>query len=117
MKKVLVTIKLLKSNEDRISKLWNAKLNTNNEIYSQNKLTELSKNCDGILCSILDKIDERTISKFSNSVKIISNFAVGYGNIGCITQIANGTKIPILHTAEIIDWYTGGPKPKVLENL
>ena len=31
--------------------------------------------------------------------------------------IANGTKIPILHTAEIIDWYTGGPKPKVLENL
>ena len=81
MKKVLVTIKLLKSNEDRISKLWNAKLNTNNEIYSQNKLTELSKNCDGILCSILDKIDERTISKFSNSVKIISNFAVGYGNI------------------------------------
>jgi len=81
MKKVLVTIKLLKSNEDRISKLWNAKLNTNNEIYSQNKLIELSKNCDGILCSILDKIDERTISKFSNSVKIISNFAVGYGNI------------------------------------
>ena len=81
MKKVLVTIKLLKSNEDRISKLWNAKLNTNNEIYSQNKLTELSKNCDGILCSILDKIDEQTISKFSNSVKIISNFAVGYGNI------------------------------------
>ena len=81
MKKVLVTIKLLKSNEDRISKLWNAKLNTNNEIYSQNKLIELSKNCDGILCSILDKIDEQTISKFSNSVKIISNFAVGYGNI------------------------------------
>ena len=49
MKKVLVTAKLLKSNEDRISKLWNAKLNTNNEIYSQNKLIELSKNCDGIL--------------------------------------------------------------------
>tara|TARA_B100000029_G_scaffold280760_1_gene274842 strand:+ start:1419 stop:2726 length:1308 start_codon:yes stop_codon:yes gene_type:complete len=39
------------------------------------------------------------------------------GNIGCITQIANGTKIPILHTVEIIDWYTGGPKPKVLRKL
>ena len=39
------------------------------------------------------------------------------GNIGCITQIANGTKIPILHTVEIIDWYTGGPKPKVLKSL
>ena len=40
---------------------------------------------------------------------------ISTGNIGCITQIANGTKIPILHTVEIIDWYTGGPKPKVLK--
>ena len=39
------------------------------------------------------------------------------GNIGCIMQIAQATKIPILHTAEIIDWYTGGPKPKILKSL
>ena len=39
------------------------------------------------------------------------------GNIGCITQIAQGTKIPILHTVEVIDWYTGGPKPDVLKKL
>ena len=42
---------------------------------------------------------------------------ISTGNIGCITQIAQGTKIPILHTVEIIDWYTGGPKPKVLRHL
>ena len=42
---------------------------------------------------------------------------ISTGNIGCITQIANGTKIPILHTVEIIDWYTGGPKPEVLKKL
>ena len=81
MKKVLITRKLLRSNEERISKLWNAKLNLNDEIYSQNKLIELSKDCDGILSSIVDKIDESTINKLSNSVKIISNFAVGFGNI------------------------------------
>jgi len=81
MKKVLVTIKLLKSNEERVSKLWDAKLNLNNEIYSKNKLIELSKDCDGILSSILDKIDEKTINKLSDKVKIISNFAVGFGNI------------------------------------
>ena len=40
MKKVLVTTKLLKLNEDRMSKLWNVKLNLNNEVYSQNKLDE-----------------------------------------------------------------------------
>ena len=42
---------------------------------------------------------------------------IATGNIGCITQIANGTKIPILHTVEVIDWYTGGPKPKILRKL
>ena len=43
MKKVLITRKLLRSNEERISKLWDAKLNLNDEVYSQNKLIELSK--------------------------------------------------------------------------
>jgi len=56
MKRILITRKLLRSNEERISKLWDAKLNLNDEIYSQNKLIELSKDCDGILSSILDKI-------------------------------------------------------------
>jgi len=34
-----------------------------------------------------------------------------------ITQIANGTNIPILHTVELLDWYTGGPKPKILQEI
>ncbi len=55
-------------------------------------------------------------NKISNIEKIKPQF-ITTGNIGCITQIANGTKIPILHTAEIIDWYTGGPKPEVLKKL
>ena len=42
MKKVLVTTKLLKLNEDRMSKLWNVKLNLSDEIYSANKLIQLS---------------------------------------------------------------------------
>ena len=81
MKKILVTTKLLKSNEEKISKLWNAKLNLSDEIYSSNKLIELSKDCDGILSSILDKIDDKIINKLSDKVKIISNYAVGFGNI------------------------------------
>jgi len=39
---------------------------------------------------------------------------ISTGNIGCIMQIANGIDIPIVHTVELIDWYTGGPKPKSL---
>ena len=39
---------------------------------------------------------------------------IAAGNIGCMTQIASGTAIPIVHTVELLDWATGGPKPKTL---
>ena len=39
---------------------------------------------------------------------------IATGNIGCMTQIGNGTRIPIVHTAMLLDWATGGPVPSVL---
>ena len=55
-------------------------------------------------------------NKISNIEKIKPEIILT-GNIGCITQMARKTKIPILHTVEVIDWYTGGPKPKILNKL
>ena len=55
-------------------------------------------------------------NKIFNIEKIKPKF-ITTGNIGCITQISNGTKIPILHTVEIIDWCTGGPKPEILKKI
>ena len=55
-------------------------------------------------------------NKIENINKIKPQF-ISTGNIGCIIQIGQETKIPILHTIEIIDWYTGGPKPEILKNL
>ena len=81
MKKVFVARKLLRSNEKRMSEIWDAKLNSEDKVYSQSELIELSRDCDGILCSIVDKFDVETINKLSDKVKIISNFAVGFGNI------------------------------------
>ena len=51
------------------------------------------------------------------NIKKINPQFITTGNIGCITQITKGTKIPILHTVEIMDWYTGGPKPNILKKL
>jgi glycolate oxidase iron-sulfur subunit len=42
---------------------------------------------------------------------------IAAGNVGCITQIATGTETPILHTVELLDWATGGPKPKALDGI
>jgi glycolate oxidase iron-sulfur subunit len=41
--------------------------------------------------------------------------AIATGNIGCITQIASGTNIPILHTVELLDWAYGGERPEKLK--
>ena len=100
MKKVLITTKLLKSNEDRIDKIWNAKLNLKNKIYSSKQLIDLSKDCDAILSSINDKIDEKIINKLSDKVKIISNFAVGYGNIDL--KAARKRNIVVTNTPDVL---------------
>ncbi len=39
---------------------------------------------------------------------------IAAGNIGCMMQIGSGTGIPVVHTVELIDWATGGPKPAKL---
>ena len=42
---------------------------------------------------------------------------IAAGNIGCITQIAGGTDIPILHTVELLNWAHGGTMPQALKSL
>jgi glycolate dehydrogenase iron-sulfur subunit len=39
---------------------------------------------------------------------------VAAGNLGCMTQIASGTGLPVVHTVELLDWATGGPMPAAL---
>ena len=36
---------------------------------------------------------------------------IATGNIGCMVQLQRGTAIPVVHTVELLDWATGGPKP------
>ena len=39
---------------------------------------------------------------------------IAAGNIGCMIQIGSGTEVPIVHTVELLDWATGGPRPPSL---
>ncbi len=39
---------------------------------------------------------------------------IAAGNIGCMMQIGSGTEVPVIHTVELLDWATGGPKPRGL---
>lgn len=40
---------------------------------------------------------------------------ISAGNIGCMMQIGSGIGVPVVHTAELLDWATGGPKPRALD--
>ena len=101
MKKILITRKLLKSNEEKVSKIFKVNLNSKDELYSQQKLIELSQGCDGILSSLTDKIDEKIINKLPDTIKIISNFAVGLGNIDL--KAAKKRGIVVTNTPEVLN--------------
>ena len=100
MKKILVTRKLLQINEERLKNLYDVKLNSNDELYSQKKLIEMSDGCDGVLSALTDKLDEETINKLPSSVKILSNFAVGFGNIDL--EAAKKRNIIVTNTPEVL---------------
>ena len=100
MKKILVTRKLLNSNEERIQKLFKVHLNPNDELYSQDKLVKLSEGCDGILSALTDNLDEKTINRLPKTIKILSNFAVGFGNIDLAA--AKKRNIIVTNTPEVL---------------
>ena len=100
MKKILVTRKLIKDSEEKAIKTFEAKLNSNDELYSQLKVIEMSKGCDGILSSLTEKLDKETINKLPDTIKIISNFAVGFGNIDLEAATKRG--IAVTNTPEVL---------------
>ena len=100
MKKILITRRLLRSCEEKASKIFKANFNDNDELYSQNKVIEMSEGCDGILTSLTDKMDAETINKLPESVKIISNFAVGFGYIDL--EAAKKRKIAVTNTPDVL---------------
>ena len=100
MKKILITRKLIRDSEDKASKTFNPIFNPNDELYSQSKVIQMSQGCDGILSSLTEKLDEETINKLPDSIKIISNFAVGFGNINL--EAAKKRGIVVTNTPEVL---------------
>ena len=56
---------------------------------------------------LADQLGERKAKNLKNTGADI----VSTGNIGCLMQIGNHGSMPVVHTAELLDWVTGGPKP------
>ncbi|MCC6887795.1 MAG: glycolate oxidase subunit GlcF [Hyphomicrobiales bacterium] len=61
-----------------------------------------------------DDIAKRLRTRKVANIEKVEPDVIAAGNIGCITQIAAGTSIPVVHPVELIDWATGGPQPAAL---
>ncbi|WP_417259909.1 glycolate oxidase subunit GlcF [Celeribacter sp.] len=63
---------------------------------------------------ISKNLKERKINAISEKTPDV----VATGNIGCMMQLGDGLNVPVVHTVELLDWATGGPKPpKLFSNL
>jgi glycolate oxidase iron-sulfur subunit len=60
---------------------------------------------------IAAKLRERKLANIAKTCPEI----IATGNIGCITQLAGQSPVPVVHTVELLDWATGGSRPAVLE--
>jgi len=60
---------------------------------------------------IADRLKARKIGNIARTHPDV----IAAGNIGCMTQIGSGMDVPVVHTVELLDWATGGPKPGALE--
>lgn len=60
------------------------------------------------------EIAERLKTRKVTNIEATNPDAIAAGNIGCMAQIGTGTGLPVVHTVELMDWATGGPKPAAL---
>jgi len=100
MRKILITRKLIKSSENYASKVFEAKFNENDHLLTKEQIIKESQGCDGILSSLTEKFDSDIISKLPKTIKIISNFAVGFGNIDIIA--AKDKNIVVTNTPDVL---------------
>ena len=100
MKKILITRKLLLPSEDYASKIFDVKLNKEDKLITKDQLINNSADCDGMLTSLTEKIDADVISRLSDKIKIISNFAVGFGNIDIVA--AKKKNIIVTNTPDVL---------------
>jgi len=62
-------------------------------------------------------IADRLLARKAANIARTDAQVIATGNIGCMAQIGRATRIPIVHTVELIDWASGGPAPQALEKV
>jgi glycolate oxidase iron-sulfur subunit len=60
---------------------------------------------------IADRLRDEKIATLAETAPQV----IASGNVGCMVQLASVASCPVVHTAELLDWATGGPRPAALD--
>ena len=127
---VLSELDLPKGESQELKVAYHAACSLQHGQQIKNKPKELLKNAgfkvvepaDSHLCCgsagtynlLQPEISNRLKSDKISTLEAMEPDLIAAGNIGCMMQIGSGTSVPIVHTVELLDWATGGPKPPAL---
>ncbi len=83
---------------------------------------QVSEPAEGHLCCgsagtyniLQSELADQLRDRKAKNIAATSPDIVATGNIGCMAQLADALDAPIVHTVELLDWATGGPKPSTL---
>ena len=97
---VLVTRKLPDDVEERAAKLFEARLNPEDKLYSPEALRAAADGFDGLFITPAEKMTAENLQKLPDSVRIIATFSVGYDHIDVPAAVARG--IAVTNTPDVL---------------
>ncbi len=78
---VIVTRKLPDIVETRMRELFDARLNVEDEPFSQSRLVDAVKTAEVLIPTVTDRIDRAVIAEAGSQLRLIANFGTGVDNI------------------------------------
>jgi lactate dehydrogenase-like 2-hydroxyacid dehydrogenase len=97
---VLVTRKLPQAVEERLTRDYDARFNTEDRVYTSDELVELAAGADAIIPCHTEKLSAEVIARLPKSVRAICSFSVGYDHIDLAAAKARG--IYVTNTPEVL---------------
>jgi len=97
---VLVTRKLPHAVEQRLSRDYDARFNSEDRVYTSDELVELAAGADAIIPCHTEKLSAEVIARLPESVRAICSFSVGYDHIDLAAAKARG--IYVTNTPEVL---------------
>jgi lactate dehydrogenase-like 2-hydroxyacid dehydrogenase len=98
--KVVITRKIPAAAEERAKKLFDVTLNADDVPMNADALAKALREADGLLPCVADKITAELLATPGRTVKIVSNYGVGYNNIDVAAAKASG--VVVTNTPDVL---------------